>query len=107
MMNAHRKAMTDYRDNFHHLDALEAESIHIIREAVAEASRPAMLYSRGKDSSVMLRLAKKAFYPGMSSFRSIILSMRCREISRSALCAACGLWGALTAWARFDHRQTP
>jgi sulfate adenylyltransferase subunit 2 len=51
-----------------HLDALEAESIHIIREVVAEASRPAMLYSIGKDSSVMLRLAEKAFYPGRIPF---------------------------------------
>jgi sulfate adenylyltransferase subunit 2 len=47
-----------------HLKALEAESIHILREAAAEFSRPVMLYSIGKDSSVMLRLAQKAFYPG-------------------------------------------
>jgi sulfate adenylyltransferase subunit 2 len=47
-----------------HLDRLEAESIHILRETVAEAERPVMLYSMGKDSSVMLHLAKKAFYPG-------------------------------------------
>ncbi|MEI7535987.1 MAG: sulfate adenylyltransferase subunit CysD [Comamonadaceae bacterium] len=46
-----------------HLQRLEAESIHIIREAVAEAENPAMLYSVGKDSSVMLHLARKAFYP--------------------------------------------
>ena len=46
-----------------HLEALEAESIHILREVVAEFSRPVMLYSIGKDSSVMLRLAQKAFYP--------------------------------------------
>jgi sulfate adenylyltransferase subunit 2 len=64
MINAHREAMTLYEESLHHLDALEAESIHIIREVVAEASRPAMLYSIGKDSSVMLRLAQKAFYPG-------------------------------------------
>src|SRR5271167_3868198 len=51
-----------------HLDALEAESIHIIREVVAESARPAMLYSIGKDSSVMLRLAQKAFYPGKIPF---------------------------------------
>ena len=51
-----------------HLDILEAESIHILREAVAESSRPAMLYSVGKDSSVMLRLAQKAFYPGRIPF---------------------------------------
>ena len=46
-----------------HLQRLEAESIHIMREAVAESERPVMLYSIGKDSSVMLHLALKAFYP--------------------------------------------
>ena len=51
-----------------HLDSLEAESIHIIREVVAEASHPVMLYSIGKDSSVMVRLAQKAFYPGKIPF---------------------------------------
>lgn len=51
-----------------HLEALEAESIHIIREVVAEFERPVMLYSVGKDSSVMVRLAQKAFYPGRIPF---------------------------------------
>jgi sulfate adenylyltransferase subunit 2 len=51
-----------------HLQALEAESIHILREAAAEFSQPVMLYSIGKDSSVMLRLAQKAFYPGKIPF---------------------------------------
>ena len=51
-----------------HLDRLEAESIHILRETVAEADRPVMLYSIGKDSAVMLRLARKAFYPGSLPF---------------------------------------
>jgi sulfate adenylyltransferase subunit 2 len=51
-----------------HLQRLEAESIHIMREVVAEAERPVMLYSMGKDSSVMLRLAKKAFYPAPPPF---------------------------------------
>jgi sulfate adenylyltransferase subunit 2 len=51
-----------------HLKRLEAESIHIIREAVAEAENPAMLYSVGKDSSVMLQLARKAFYPALPPF---------------------------------------
>jgi sulfate adenylyltransferase subunit 2 len=51
-----------------HLKTLEAESIHILREAAAEFSRPVMLYSIGKDSSVMLRLAQKAFYPGTIPF---------------------------------------
>ena len=51
-----------------HLRQLEAESIHIIREVVAEFERPVMLYSIGKDSSVMLQLAMKAFYPGKPPF---------------------------------------
>jgi sulfate adenylyltransferase subunit 2 len=51
-----------------HLRALEAESIHVIRESVAEFERPVMLYSIGKDSSVLLRLAQKAFYPGPIPF---------------------------------------
>jgi sulfate adenylyltransferase subunit 2 len=51
-----------------HLATLEAESIYILREAAAEFSRPVMLYSIGKDSSVMLRLAQKAFYPGKIPF---------------------------------------
>src|SRR6185295_8828197 len=51
-----------------HLRALEAESIHIFREVVAEFERPVMLYSIGKDSSVLLRLAQKAFYPGPIPF---------------------------------------
>lgn len=51
-----------------HLKMLEAESIFILREAVAEFARPVMLYSIGKDSSVMLRLAQKAFSPGKIPF---------------------------------------
>ena len=51
-----------------HLARLEAESIHILREVVAEAERPVMLYSIGKDSAVMLHLAKKAFYPAPPPF---------------------------------------
>src|SRR5580704_4848095 len=51
-----------------HLRVLEAESIHIIREVAAEFARPVMLYSIGKDSSVMVRLAQKAFYPGPMPF---------------------------------------
>lgn len=51
-----------------HLQRLEAEAIHIMREAVAESDRPAMLYSVGKDSSVMLHLAMKAFYPSPPPF---------------------------------------
>jgi sulfate adenylyltransferase subunit 2 len=51
-----------------HLRALEAESIHIVREVVAEFQKPVMLYSIGKDSSVLLRLAQKAFHPGPIPF---------------------------------------
>ena len=50
------------------LERLEAESIHIMREVVAESENPVMLYSIGKDSSVMLHLAMKAFYPGKPPF---------------------------------------
>ena len=51
-----------------HLQRLEAESIHIIREVVAECDNPVMLYSIGKDSAVMLHLAIKAFYPAKPPF---------------------------------------
>src|SRR5690349_12700177 len=57
-----------HNNHFHHLKQLEAESIFILREAAAEFARPVMLYSIGKDSSVMLRLAQKAFYPGKIPF---------------------------------------
>ncbi len=58
--------MSDY--NLSHLRQLEAESIHIIREVAAEFENPVMLYSIGKDSSVMVRLAEKAFAPGKVPF---------------------------------------
>src|SRR3954463_4286264 len=51
-----------------HLRQLEAESIHIIREVAAEFDNPVMLYSIGKDSSVMVQLARKAFHPGKLPF---------------------------------------
>ena len=51
-----------------HLERLEAEAIHIMREVVAECERPVMLYSVGKDSAVMLHLARKAFYPSPPPF---------------------------------------
>ena len=60
------KIMTDY--NLTHLKQLEAESIHIFREVAAEFDNPVMLYSIGKDSSVMLHLALKAFFPGKPPF---------------------------------------
>ena len=53
-----------------HLDWLESEAIHIMREVVAETKNPAMLFSGGKDSIVMLRLAEKAFRPGCFRFPS-------------------------------------
>ena len=58
--------MTEY--SLSHLKELEAEAIHIIREVAAEFRNPVMLYSIGKDSSVMVRLAEKAFYPGKVPF---------------------------------------
>ena len=56
------------RRRLNQLKSLEAESIYILREAAAEFTRPVMLYSIGKDSSVMLRLAQKAFFPGKIPF---------------------------------------
>jgi len=60
--------MTTLNAQLDHLKTLEAESIFILREAAAEFARPVMLYSIGKDSSVMLRLAQKAFHPGKIPF---------------------------------------
>ena len=51
-----------------HLDALEAESIHLLREVAAEFERPVLLFSGGKDSVVMLHVAKKAFWPARLPF---------------------------------------
>ena len=61
-----QEKMEEYK--LSHLKELEAESIHIIREVAAEFENPVMLYSIGKDSSVMVRLAEKAFYPGKVPF---------------------------------------
>jgi sulfate adenylyltransferase subunit 2 len=63
-----RVAPTPVTSTYDHLGALEAESIHVMREVVAEFERPVMLYSIGKDSSVLLRLAQKAFHPGPIPF---------------------------------------
>jgi len=60
--------MTDKETSLTHLQRLEAESIHIMREVVAEAQKPVMLYSMGKDSAVMVQLARKAFSPGVPPF---------------------------------------
>jgi sulfate adenylyltransferase subunit 2 len=61
-------APLDTQERLTHLQLLEAESIHILREVASEFQKPVMLYSIGKDSSVMLRLAQKAFYPGPIPF---------------------------------------
>jgi sulfate adenylyltransferase subunit 2 len=61
-------ATTLVKSRLNHLRALEAESLYILREAAAEFARPVMLYSIGKDSSVMLRLAEKAFFPAKIPF---------------------------------------
>jgi len=62
------KPVASNKDHLSHLRLLEAESIHILREVASEFERPVMLYSIGKDSSVMLRLAQKAFFPGPIPF---------------------------------------
>ena len=66
--NAHPPASALSPQRLNHLRLLEAESIHILREVASEFERPVMLYSIGKDSSVMLRLAQKAFYPAPIPF---------------------------------------
>jgi sulfate adenylyltransferase subunit 2 len=77
------------------LDALEAESLHILREVAAEFARPALLYSIGKDSSVLLRLAQKAFAPGPIPFPMLHVdtTYKFREMIefRDSLCAELGL----------------
>ena len=62
------RPLLDASTKLTHLQQLEDESIHIIREVVAECDNPVMLYSMGKDSAVMLHIAKKAFYPGALPF---------------------------------------
>jgi sulfate adenylyltransferase subunit 2 len=66
--NSRKAASSLSPERLNHLRLLEAESIHILREVASEFERPVMLYSIGKDSSVMLRLAQKAFYPGSIPF---------------------------------------
>jgi sulfate adenylyltransferase subunit 2 len=67
-MHAPTQLQFDRAPPLTHLQQLEAEAIHIMREAVAESDNPVMLYSIGKDSSVLLHLARKAFYPGRLPF---------------------------------------
>ena len=71
-----------YTSSFSHLSQLEAESIHIIREVAAEFENPVMLYSVGKDSSVMLHLALKAFYHALPPFPLLHVdtTWKCREM---------------------------
>ena len=68
MMPSHAHVPAPGPGGLTHLQRLEAESIHILREVVAEADKPVMLYSVGKDSAVMLHLARKAFYPSPPPF---------------------------------------
>ena len=70
MTSAHRTSLSDavLTRRLTHLEQLEAESIHVMREVVAEFQNPVMLYSIGKDSSVMVRLAMKAFHPAKLPF---------------------------------------
>ncbi len=78
-----------------HLQRLEAESIDILREAVAEAERPVMLYSIGKDSAVMLHLARKAFFLCARRFRCCTWTRR----GNSARCTSCAsAWRTSRAW---------
>ena len=83
------------REQSPHLRALEAESIHIMREVVAEFDHPVMLYSIGKDSAVMLHLALKAFYPSALPFplQHVDTTYKFREMIefRDALTEALGL----------------
>ena len=71
-MNDQSRAQTAVGNSLSkHLKRLESESIEIMREVVAEFKRPVMLYSIGKDSSVMLHLAIKAFYPGAAAVSAL------------------------------------
>ena len=67
-----------------HLQRLEAESIHILREVAAECERPVMLYSIGKDSSVLLHLAMKAFHPAKPPFPLLHVDTTYMEIGRAS-----------------------
>src|SRR5690348_13498924 len=67
-MRAARIESQRMSENWTHLEALEAESIYILREVAAQFRNPVLLYSIGKDSSVLVHLARKAFYPGPIPF---------------------------------------
>jgi sulfate adenylyltransferase subunit 2 len=76
--NANRKSLPSENNSnsITHLDRLEAESIHIMREVMANAEKPVMMYSVGKDSAVMLHLARKAFYPSPPPFPLLHIDTR-------------------------------
>jgi sulfate adenylyltransferase subunit 2 len=90
-----RRGILSHMVALSHLQRLEAESIHILREVTAEFQKPVMLYSIGKDSSVMLRLAQKAFHPGKIPFPLLHIdtTYKFREMIefRDQLTAALGL----------------
>src|SRR6202171_1819129 len=67
-METHQTSPVETRTAQQPVDSLEAEAVYILRETAAEFRRPALLYSAGKDSSVLLRLAQKAFAPGKVPF---------------------------------------
>jgi 3'-phosphoadenosine 5'-phosphosulfate sulfotransferase (PAPS reductase)/FAD synthetase len=105
------------RTRLSHLRLLEAESIHILREVASEFERPVMLYSIGKDSSVMLRLAQKAFYPGPIPFPLLhidtgfkfreMLTFRDEMARRSARSCWCGATSRRLRRAPIPLRSTP
>ena len=89
------RMLSESNQGLSHLDKLEAESIHIMREVMAQAENPVMLYSVGKDSSVMLHLAKKAFYPSPPPFPLMHVDTRWKFQEmyqfRDAAVAECGM----------------
>ncbi len=92
---AERRASAALDRRSEHLERLEAESIHILREALSQADNPVMLYSVGKDSSVMLHLARKAFYPGPPPFPLLHVDTRWKfqemYLFRDAVARASGM----------------
>ncbi len=97
--------MSDYR--LTHLRELEAEAIFILREVVAECERPVMLYSIGKDSSVMLRLAQKAFHPAPIPFPLLHIDTlwKFREMIAFRERTACELGLDLRVWVNPEGRE--
>jgi sulfate adenylyltransferase subunit 2 len=83
---ASNRAVTPPRRRLTHLARLEAESIHIFREVAAEFAKPILMYSIGKDSSVLLHLARKAFFPGRIPFPLLHIDTgwKFKEMIRSA-----------------------